>query len=187
MKIKINHHLIYFTIIISLLAAMAQIYYSFNLQPALQERSERQVKIYYNQEVRANELVIDEIQKAEKYVYFAIYTFTRTDIKDALLAAKLRGLDVRGVVDREQTKKLDEQRKIVGELEQAGIKISFQDHSAIMHLKTLVTEKSFVSGSYNWTSSATNLNDEILEIGRDEDLRRQYERVIKTLLDRYNK
>ena len=35
-----------------------------------------------------------------------------------------------------------------------------------MHLKVLVTEK-HASGSYNWTSAATNLNDEVLEVGRD--------------------
>jgi phosphatidylserine/phosphatidylglycerophosphate/cardiolipin synthase-like enzyme len=54
-----------------------------------------------------------------------------------------------------------------------------------MHLKALVTEKQYVSGSFNWTASATNLNDEVLEIGSDPTVRKQYEDILKTLIKKY--
>lgn len=183
---KLNRDLIYITVIVVLAAACAQLYYSLVWQPSWQEQQARQVKIYYNREVAANELVIDQINQAERFVYFAIYTFTLPDIKDALLGAKYRGLDVRGIMDKKQSKEIDEQAKIVKELKDAGIPIVFNDHSAIMHLKTLVTDKSYVSGSYNWTDSATERNDEVIEIGRDEELRRKYLHVLETLLQRYS-
>ena len=80
---------------------------------------------------------------------------------------------------------LEIQRKIVGELRKAVIPVYEQDHSAIMHIKTVVSEKAYASGSYNWTAAATNNNDEILEVGRDESIRSQYEEILKSLVKKY--
>src|SRR6188472_3632123 len=110
---------IYLVIIVLLAALCAQFYYSYRYQP----EQERSVRIYYNQQTEANKQVVQTIQYANQFVYFAIYTFTRDDIKDALLGAKHRGLDVRGVVDRDQTNKIESQNKIVKELAAAGIPI----------------------------------------------------------------
>ena len=53
--------------------------------------------------------------------------------------------------------------------------------NGIMHVKALVTESAYASGSYNWTGSATNVNDEVLEIGADPGLRSAYEAILKKL------
>lgn len=182
---KINKDLIYLTVIAGLIAVCAQFFYSFKVQPAWQAKQASKVDVVYNKDVPANELVIDGIRQANEFVYFGIYTFTRTDIKDALLAAKYRGLDVKGVIDQEQTQKIDDQKNIVKELISAGIPIVFDDHSAIMHLKVLVTDKSYISGSYNWTVSATTSNDEVLEIGHEESIRQQYKKLIEKLFNKY--
>ncbi len=178
---KLTRDAVYLVVIALLVALCAQFYYTYEWRP----NHDRVVRVYYNRDVEANKEIIKVIQNADQFVHFAIYTFTRDDIKDALLGAKHRGLDVRGVVDREQSQKIDEQKKIVKELRDAGIPLSEQDHSAIMHLKTLVTDKQYASGSFNWTSSATNLNDEVIEIGFDELTRQQYERVLDELFQRY--
>ncbi len=183
---KINKDLVYLTIIIGLIASCAQIYYTFQFKPSWQAKQASQITVVYNKEVSANELVIDEIRQANQFVNFAIYTFTRTDIKDALIAAKYRGLQVKGVVDKEQTDKIEEQKSIITEMTNAGIPIVFDDHSGIMHLKVLVTDKSYVSGSYNWTASATTSNDEVLEIGHEESVRLMYKRLTDKLFNKYS-
>lgn len=172
---------LYITIIIVLMAAMGQVLYSYQYVP----HQERKVAIYYNRDVEANRKVIETIQNANAFVYFAVYTFTRNDIKDALLGAKHRGLDVRGVTDKDQLAKVELQGKIIKELKEAGIPVSTQDHLGIMHLKTVVTDTGYVSGSYNWTGAATNLNDEVIEVGTDESIRKQYETVLRKLLRKY--
>ncbi|MDQ3018639.1 MAG: phospholipase D-like domain-containing protein [bacterium] len=182
---KLTRDAVYLVIIALLIAACGQFYYSYQYKPQADINAKREVKIYYNQDIEANKKVIEVIHNADRYIYFAIYTFTREDIKDALLGAHHRGIEVRGVIDRDQSFKIENQKKIVKDLKDAGIPLAFQDHSAIMHLKTLVSEKEYITGSYNWTSAATNLNDEVLEIGRDPELRDQYERVVKELLRRY--
>lgn len=174
---------IYILIIVLLIATCGQFYYSFRFQPA----KERQVRVYYNQDHELNREVINTIRDADRFVYFAIYTFTRADIKDALLAAKYRGLDVIGLTDKGQYKNLESQQKIIDELKKADIPIYTQDHSSIMHLKVLVTEKAYLSGSYNWTASGTNLNDEVLEVGFDEHLRSNFQNILEEMFAKYNR
>lgn len=181
-KPKFTRDIVYFIVIIILIALCGQFYYTYKYKPAAEQRNTR---VFYNQDRQANVEVTRIIQDADKFVYFAIYTFTREDIRDALLAAKYKGLDVRGIVDKNQTKALDSQRAIVKDLQNAGIPIVFNDHSYIMHIKTVVTDKGYVTGSYNWTAAATNLNDEIIEVGRDEYTRKQYEDTLKEVIEKY--
>lgn len=169
----------YLVVIVILIAICGQFYYSYRYRPA------HEISVYYNQDIEANQKVAEVIRGADKFVYFAVYTFTRNDLKDALLGAKYRGLDVRGITDRDQLAKVDLQQKIVKELRDSGIPVSVQDHMGIMHMKAVVTDKGYASGSYNWTSAATNLNDEVLEIGTDPAVRAQYEKVIKEVLAKY--
>lgn len=175
---KLTRDGIYLVVTILLLALCGQFYYSFRYQPA------HTVRVYYNHETEANKQVIDVIQNAHTFVYFAIYTFTRNDIKDALLGAKHRGLDVRGITDKDQVDKIDQQEKIIAELRNAGIPIEEQNHDGLMHIKTVVTDTGYASGSYNWTASATTSNDEILEVGHDETIRQQYQNAIELVLAR---
>ncbi len=170
---------IYLLIIILLIATAGQFYYTYHYQPA------HQIEVYYNQDHALNTEVINTIRDADKFVYFAIYTFTRQDIKQALLAAKQRGLTVVGINDKNQYQAASGQKAIVDELRDAGIPVYQQDHLAIMHIKALVTEKAYLSGSYNWTSAATNLNDEVLEIGHDEAIRAKYQAILEEIFRRY--
>ncbi len=170
---------VYIIIIVLLTAICGQFYYTYHYRPA------HQIEVFYNQDEALNKKIISEIREADKFVYFAVYTFTRADIKDALLAAKYRGLDVRGLTDKDQYNKLESQSKIIDELKKAGIPVYTQDHLGIMHLKVLVTDKAYASGSYNWTSAATNLNDEVLEIGKDEPIRQSFQSILEKLLQKY--
>ncbi len=178
---KFNRDILYITTIIVLLGLVGQFWYSYEYKP----KAERKIDVYYNQEVQLNQELIKLIRDADQYVHFAIYTFTRKDIQDALLSAKYRGVEVVGLIDREQSLKIEEQGKIVEELKKAGITVYEQNHSSIMHLKVLVTEKAYASGSFNWTSAATNLNDEVLEVGRDPDMRDKYKQVLQKMFNFY--
>ena len=172
---------VYLIVIALLIALCGQFYYTYHYKP----QAARSIKVYYNHDVAANVEITNTVQDAEKFVYFAIYTFTREDIRDALLAAKYRGLEVRGIVDKKQSFGLDAQEKIIKELQAAGVDIVFNNHSYIMHLKTVVTDKGYVTGSYNWTASATDSNDEIIEVGVDEDLRKQYQKTLEEIINKY--
>lgn len=176
---KIHKEKLYLITIIILIGITTQFYYSYRYLPS------RQINVYYNQDHALNTEIINQIKDADKFVYFAVYTFTRQDIAQALLAAKYRGVKVIGIMDKSQNGKVEQQKTILNSLRKAEIPVFEQDHFAIMHLKVLVTEKSYASGSFNWTSSATNLNDEVLEVGTDENIRKKYQNILEEIFKKY--
>jgi len=146
------------------------------------------VRVVYSLDKKQNDAeLIALIDAAEDHIYFAIYTFTLPNIADALVAAKKRGVTVKGIVDSEQSRN-SYGAPITEKLLTAGISVVAEKHASgngIMHLKLLVTESAFATGSYNWTKSATTINDEVLEIGTNPELRQAYENILKKLLTAY--
>ena len=145
--------------------------------------SRADTRVIYSLDKRQNDReLIKLIDNANKYVYFAIYYFSEKDIADALVRAKKRGLVVWGITDRDADQ--DVNKDVVSELQNAGITVESQRHlDGIMHIKALVTDQAYASGSYNWTEAATDANDEILEIGSDENARKQYLSIIQKILE----
>ncbi len=140
-------------------------------------------RVFYSLDTKSNDQeIINVINGANSYVYFAIYEFTKDNIAQALIAAKQKGLDVKGITDRDDAASASEM-PIIKELQAAGINVETQQHTTgIMHIKAVVTDNEYASGSYNWTSSATLVNDEVLEVGTDEYTREQYEDILKKVL-----
>lgn len=63
---------LYLTIIILLIGLSAQFYYTYRYQPA------HEVNVYYNQDHALNTEIINQIQDADKFVYFfRIYFYPR--------------------------------------------------------------------------------------------------------------
>lgn len=143
----------------------------------------RDFTILYSLDRKQNDrALVDVIDRAQKYVYFAIYEFTKQNIADALMRAKGRGLVVAGIMDAGQSEDAA-QARIAAALTGTGIAVEFQKHpKGIMHLKLLVTDGAYALGSYNWTESATVLNDEVLEIGTAESLRKEYLGIMEQVL-----
>lgn len=143
--------------------------------------------VYSLDKKQTDKEIIALINAAQSYIYFAIYTFTIENIADALIAAKRRGVAVYGVVDSGQAA-TSYSAPVIKKLIGAGIPVVSERHasgSGIMHIKALVTEKAYVAGSYNWTNSATTINDEIVEIGTDDALRQAYENILKKIFEAY--
>ncbi len=145
-------------------------------------------RVIYSLDQKQNDKeIIALIDAAKSHIYFAMYEFTLKDIADALVAARQRGVEVRGLVDSgESSNSYD--RPIISELTDADISVVTEKHATgngIMHIKAIVTDSAYALGSYNWTSSATTVNDEILEIGTDPALRQTYENILTKLLNAY--
>jgi hypothetical protein len=146
------------------------------------------VRIIYSLDEKQNDQqIIALINAAKTKIYFAMHEFTLQDIADALVAAKKRGVDVRGLVDSVESQSSYD-KPIISELVAAGIPIETEKHpdgNGIMHIKAIVTDSAYALGSYNWTGSATTENDELLEIGTDPSVRQAYENVLTQLLAAY--
>lgn len=133
-------------------------------------------------------VVTSEIQAAEESVHLAIYTFTQGDIRDALYdAAMVRGVEVLVCADRDQSYILDDQQEALRILRDAGVQVRVADGfgGGIMHHKLAVIDgHTVVTGSFNYTRSANEINDENLLVLSSPDLAGRYEQAFQDLWNR---
>lgn len=119
--------------------------------------------------------IVYEIGTAKKTLDVAIYSFTDTKIAGAIVAAKKRGVNVRLISDRESSNN-SSQRQTMLIIKSAGIPIKINSHSGIMHLKVLVIDNNVATtGSFNYTKSAQNLNDENFVVLNNSKIAQTYE------------
>lgn len=111
--------------------------------------------------------LIAAINNARATIFFAIYSLTEPSVANALIAAKTRGVVVKGVMDRGQAAGT---HSVLHLLVAAGVDVRLwgsQYH--LMHEKVAVIDgatryATIVSGSYNWTASAQKSNKEVMTI-----------------------
>jgi phosphatidylserine/phosphatidylglycerophosphate/cardiolipin synthase-like enzyme len=98
---------------------------------------------------------------ANSTIDIAIYSITNPKIIDAIERAKQRGIKVRVITDRIESKDKYVSVALV-RLSADGIPILINSHSGLMHMKVSIVDKSFATtGSYNYTLSASQTKDEI--------------------------
>jgi phosphatidylserine/phosphatidylglycerophosphate/cardiolipin synthase-like enzyme len=118
-------------------------------------------------------IIIKLIDSAEKYVHVAVYSFTLDVLRDALIRAKGRGVDVKVVIEKEQSRVQGSEYE---NLLKAGVNVKLDGNPATMHHKFVVVDgKIMVTGSYNWSYSAEEKNDENLIVISNPDIAKFYE------------
>ena len=119
-------------------------------------------------------LLIDVIRSAKTSLDIAIYSLTDPDIVGAIRDAKKRGVAVRLITDKQQAggASQTEALKILGS---AGVPIKLNSHSGLMHLKMTIADKKIgTTGSFNYSKSASESNDEVLMVIRNADVAKSF-------------
>lgn len=130
--------------------------------------------VYFSPNGGCARQVIYWIGRANKSVHVLIYSFTLTDIADALIEAKNRGVDVKVVFEKGQVSQYSQYFRLAN----AGVNVRNDTNPDLMHNKVAVIDGVIVlTGSYNWSSSAENSNNENLIIVMDVNVAREYEIV----------
>ena len=136
-------------------------------------------EVYFSLYDDPETLIIENINKAEISIDIAMYTFTDKEISHAVIEAKERGVKVRIYLDRSQVEvKYSSSRLLV----EKGIDIRISSNNYIMHNKFAVIDKKIlITGSYNWTASASSRNDENLLVIDDKEVILKYQRQFENL------
>ena len=112
--------------------------------------------------------IIKNINQAQASINIAMYIFTDREIALPLAKARERGVKVRLYLDQDQ---VDYQYSQSRFLAQKGIKARISTNNYIMHNKfAIIDNRLLLTGSYNWTFSANNRNDENLMVIDDPEL-----------------
>ena len=125
--------------------------------------------------------LISIIDNAKEKLDIAIYSITDTDIVNSMAAAEQRGVKVRVIADATQSASKS-QNSALDVLRNAGITIKINKHSGLMHLKMMIVDGQIATtGSFNYTSAAENINDEVFVVINNPevatDFENQFERM----------
>jgi phosphatidylserine/phosphatidylglycerophosphate/cardiolipin synthase-like enzyme len=129
---------------------------------------------YFSPEDEIDTRLISLVNNAEKSVHVLAYSFTLDRLADALINASLNGVKVRGVFDRESTE--ENQGADFSKLAKARLDVRLDGEMGLMHIKAIIIDgKTVAFGSYNFTASAENRNDENILIITDPALAASFE------------
>jgi phosphatidylserine/phosphatidylglycerophosphate/cardiolipin synthase-like enzyme len=121
------------------------------------------VDAYFSPDDGAQAILFDILSEARESVYFMAFSFTADSLGEAIRLRAEEGVTVAGVMDDEQVAS-----NIGTEFDafrQAGLDVYRDGNPGQMHHKIIVVDESIVIvGSYNFTASAEQKNDENLMV-----------------------
>jgi phosphatidylserine/phosphatidylglycerophosphate/cardiolipin synthase-like enzyme len=130
------------------------------------------VKVYFSPEDGALLGLLEALDRAQEQVLLMGYTLTADEIADTLMDDHRRGMDVRVLLEASQ---IGSTGNDYDRLKQAGVDILVDKNPYNMHHKVIIIDGVVViAGSYNFTRSAEERNDENLIIIADENLASAY-------------
>ena len=142
-------------------------------------------EVYFSLSDNPQKEIIKNINQAETFINIAMYIFTDREIALPLIKARERGVKVRLYLDQDQVDyKYSQSRFLV----QKGIKTRISTNNYIMHNKfAIIDNRILLTGSYNWTFSANNRNDENLMVIDDPEIIARYQNQFERLwFDKYS-
>lgn len=118
------------------------------------------VEVYFSPDDGVAARLVDLLNGAQKSIYFLAYSFTSNDLGEAMRARADAGVTVAGVMDDNQVE--SNTGSEYDPFQQAGLDVRLDgNENGLMHHKVIIIDESIViTGSYNFTSSAEERNDE---------------------------
>ncbi|MEZ4389955.1 MAG: phospholipase D-like domain-containing protein [Polyangiales bacterium] len=125
------------------------------------------------------DLIREEFDRARHRADVCVFTITDDRIRSAMLGARRRGVRLRIISDND---KAGDEGSDVLALRDAGVETRVDDTDAHMHHKFAIFDDArLLTGSYNWTRSAANYNQENVVVTEDaalvESFSREFERL----------
>lgn len=126
-----------------------------------------EIRILFSPDGGIREEIIEQISASQEFIDVAMYSFTSEPIAEALVRAKNRGVRVRILLDKLQAAGRYSQHQY---LLDNGVRIITDVHGGIMHNKIAIIDgRVLLTGSFNWTKSAEERNEENLLLFIDEE------------------
>ena len=121
---------------------------------------------------RCQQLIIQNINEAKKSVHLQAYSFTDSDIANALVKAHERNVDVKVILDHSNFKASN---PLLKELLDNKIDVRIDKPNGIAHSKVCIADRRIVlTGSYNYSEAAYKRNAENILIVHDKAVAEEY-------------
>ena len=122
---------------------------------------------------QCGDVIVSQINKAERSIFVQAYGFTSKKIIDALVQAKNRGLQVEIILDRSNFH--EKKNDVLKLLQNNQIQIYQDKVAGIAHNKVMIIDDNIViTGSFNFTENADKRNAENIIVMTNNDIAKAY-------------
>jgi hypothetical protein len=132
----------------------------------------RAVECYFSPKDGTTSKIISKINAAASNVSFALLSFTRQDIVNALKSRSVAGASIRGIMENIDVQATWDSLITFAQMWRHTLSGDLHHKYAILDAGT--TNGGIITGSHNWSSNAENNNDENTLIIYDANLANQY-------------
>lgn len=124
------------------------------------------------------------IERAKQSINVCVFTISDDNITRALLEAHKRKIAVKIITDND---KAEDRGSDIYRLSEKGIPVKIDRTDNHMHHKFAVIDNRYlISGSFNWTRSATKYNQENIIVSNDMKLINQFDEHFISLWEKYD-
>ena len=117
---------------------------------------------FFSHKHNIRQKVIDTIGAAERSLDICMFTISDDQIADAITATFKRGIKTRIITDDE---KIMDRGSDIFKLKYRGIEVKIDSIKSLMHHKFAIVEShKIITGSYNWTKTGSEVNNENIVI-----------------------
>lgn len=139
---------------------------------ALTEAFNEQSEVCFSPGGQCRGTIIEQIESATTKLDICVFTISDDYLSDALLHSFRKGVRVRVVTDNDKTLDMGSD---IARLTRSGIPVKMDSTRNHMHHKfAVVDESTLITGSYNWTRSATEFNHENILVTKETGLVKSY-------------
>ena len=130
-------------------------------------------EVYFAPDDAPAERLLQVLESAQHTIRFMAFSLTSEAVADTLIHQARQGVEVAGVMEESQVRSNANGKYDL--LRAAGIDVHLDGNTRNMHHKVIIVDDEFViTGSYNFSYNAENVNDENMLILHDSELARLY-------------
>jgi phosphatidylserine/phosphatidylglycerophosphate/cardiolipin synthase-like enzyme len=140
------------------------------------------VEVYFSPDDSVATRLVEKIDDAQNSIDMLAFAFTSDPLAESLLKAMKRGVFVRVVVEKDQAGNTGSE---VDNLLEGGVDLRFDSNPNSMHHKVILIDgNTVITGSYNFSRSAEDFNDENVIIVHNAELTADYLVEFNRIFDR---
>ncbi|PCI97675.1 MAG: hypothetical protein COB15_07410 [Flavobacteriales bacterium] len=125
--------------------------------------------------------IIQKIKSAKDSVKICVFTISDDQISQEIITCHKRGVSVKLITDNDKCFDLGSD---INRIEKKGIPVKIDSSPNHMHHKFCIIDKTtLITGSYNWTRSAAERNQENILVTTEKEVTKSYLREFEKLWD----
>ena len=130
------------------------------------------IEVYFSPEDDFKTRLLELIANAKKEIRFLAFAFTDEEVARTLVRKHQEGLIVQGVFDEKQNGYQKSSQYTY--LKQNGIDVRLDGNKFTLHDKVMIIDDTVVTGSYNFTQKANEINNENVVVVHNEAFKRRF-------------